>query len=57
MDAAAHRLLSFPQIAPRLETYEDSEVRALMVGDYELRYEVTHDMLTIMRIWHTREDR
>ncbi|WP_209715292.1 MULTISPECIES: type II toxin-antitoxin system RelE/ParE family toxin [Asticcacaulis] len=57
LDAAANRLRSFPQIAPRLEVYADRDVRALMVGDYELRYEVKRDALIVVRVWHTREER
>jgi plasmid stabilization system protein ParE len=57
LDAAANRLPSFPQIAPRFDAYADRDVRALMVGDYELRYEVKQDVLIVIRIWHAREDR
>ena len=29
----------------------------VIVGDYELRYEVAEKALWILRLWHTREDR
>jgi hypothetical protein len=29
----------------------------LIVGQYELRYEIVDDMIYILRLWHTREDR
>jgi hypothetical protein len=33
------------------------EVRRLIVGDYELRYEILEDAIVLVRLWHTREDR
>jgi hypothetical protein len=29
----------------------------LVVGQYELRYEIAEDTIFILRLWHTREDR
>jgi hypothetical protein len=40
-----------------LEEFSPREVRRLIVDDYELRYEVTDDTLTVLALWHTREDR
>ncbi len=53
----AARLVEFPRIGERLEQYGPREVRRLLVGRYELRYEVQEGALDILRIWHTREDR
>ena len=33
------------------------DVRRVIVGDYELRYEVTENLIYILRLWHAREDR
>jgi addiction module RelE/StbE family toxin len=55
--AAAEELPMFPHIAPRLEDFHLREVRSLPVGDYIMRYEVLHDQIRILRIWHMREDR
>ncbi len=56
VDTAA-RLPDFPNIAPRADAYEGRDVRSLVVGDYNMHYEVTLDAINIVRIWHTREDR
>ena len=36
---------------------EPREVRRLIVGNYEMRYEQTEGGAVILRLWHTREDR
>lgn len=54
---AAARLAEFPRIGERLQQYDPREARRLLVGRYELRYEVRDDAIEILRIWHTREDR
>ena len=33
------------------------EIRRLIIGNYELRYELLFDVVRILRIYHTREDR
>ena len=55
--AATERLPEYPQIGPLIENYAPREVRALLVGDYEIHYEVLLDAVVILRIWHAREDR
>ena len=54
---APERLLDFPRIGAPLTDYRPREVRRLLVGDYDLRYELAGDMITILEIWHHREDR
>jgi plasmid stabilization system protein ParE len=44
-----------PRLGTRLTAFEPREVRYLLVGDYEMRYEVTDNDVWILRIWHTRE--
>ncbi|GAB1719080.1 MAG: hypothetical protein NTAFB09_08110 [Nitrosospira sp.] len=55
--AGAERLLTYPQLGVSLEEFAPRDVRYIIVGDYELRYEVTENVIYILRIWHTREDR
>ena len=46
-----------PQIGLRLSEFDPHEVRRVIVGRYELRYERVDDDVYILRLWHTREDR
>lgn len=46
-----------PRIGERLEEYDPREVRRLIVGGYEMRYEIKGETISIVRLWHTREDR
>ncbi|MGY5776404.1 type II toxin-antitoxin system RelE/ParE family toxin [Rhizobium sp. LEGMi135b] len=50
-------LSSNPRIGERLFEFEPREVRRLLVGHYEIRYEVQQSTIYILRLWHTREDR
>lgn len=45
------------RLGVRLGEFDPREVRRLIVGDYEVRYEVQDDQLVILRIWHVHEDR
>jgi hypothetical protein len=29
----------------------------VLVGDYEVRYEIRESRIYVLRLWHTREDR
>jgi plasmid stabilization system protein ParE len=40
-----------------VEKYLPRQVRRLIVADYELRYEIQGDVVHILAISHTREDR
>lgn len=55
--AGAEQLLSCLQLGAALEEFAPREVRRVIVGDYELRYEVTGNLIYILRLWHAREDR
>lgn len=46
-----------PRIGEQLFEFQPREVRRLIVGPYEIRYEVQNSAIYILRIWHTREDR
>ena len=37
--------------------FEPREVRRLLVGRYEIRYEIQDSTVYILRLWHTREER
>ncbi len=41
----------------KLEAYEPREVRRIIVGNYELRYEIADATIFILRLWHCRENR
>jgi len=66
-EAAAHvlqslvvapaNLLTYSRMGPMLEKYEPREVRRLIVGSYEMHYELKVNSLHILRVWHTRENR
>ncbi|OCP00512.1 MULTISPECIES: type II toxin-antitoxin system RelE/ParE family toxin [unclassified Ensifer] len=55
--AAPTRLIEQPRLGERLDEFAPREVRRLLVGHYEMRYEIQQTAIHILRIWHTREDR
>ena len=57
LTAAPLRLLERPRIGERLEEFEPREVRRILVGHYELRYEIADATIYVLRLWHTRENR
>ena len=57
LTAAPMRLLEQPHIGQRLDEFAPREVRRILVGHYELRYEIDHTTIYVLRLWHTREDR
>ncbi len=57
LTAAAGGLPQHPRIDERLEEFEPREVRRIVVGRYEFRYEIRKSTLYVLRLWHTREDR
>ena len=54
---APDRLLEFPRLGEKLDAYEPREVRRIIVGDYELRYEIDAGTIIVLRVWHCREKR
>ena len=50
-------LLSTPRIGEQLFQFAPSEVRRILVGQYEMRYEIADDTIYMLRLWHTRERR
>ena len=55
--SAPTNLLANPRIGERLEEFEPREVRRILVGHYEMRYEIQESTIYVLRLWHTREDR
>lgn len=51
------RLIEHPRMGEQLEEFEPREVRRLLIGRYECRYEIQQSTLYILRLWHTREER
>jgi plasmid stabilization system protein ParE len=57
LTAASTSLLAAPRIGESLEEFEPREVRRILVGHYEMRYEIQESTIYVLRLWHTREDR
>jgi plasmid stabilization system protein ParE len=55
--AGARRIASRPRLGRRLQEFAPREVRRILLGDYEIRYELTARDVFVLRIFHTREDR
>ena len=54
---APERLVDHPRIGEKLEEFEPLEIRRILVGKYEVRYEIRGTTIYVLRLWHTREDR
>jgi plasmid stabilization system protein ParE len=57
LTVAPRRLLEHPRIGERLDEFNPREVRRIIVGQYEMRYEIRGSGIYILRLWHMREDR
>ena len=55
--AAPTNLLRNPRIGEKLEEFEPREVRRILIGHYEIRYEIQESIIYVLRLWHTREER
>jgi len=53
--AAPAKLLKNPRIDERLLGFGRREVRRILVGKYELRYEILDSTIAIIHVRHTRE--
>ena len=54
---APHKLIEYPRLGEKLEEFSPREVRRIIVGHYELRYEIQTSTIFILRLWHTKETR
>ncbi|OOG28811.1 plasmid stabilization protein [Thioalkalivibrio denitrificans] len=50
-------LLTNPRVGEQLFEFQPREVRRILIGHYEMRYEIQHETIYVLRLWHTREDR
>ena len=50
-------LADHPRIGVPQTRYEPREVRKILFDDYDVHYEIQHDTIYIVDLWHTREDR
>ncbi|MBI5436096.1 MAG: type II toxin-antitoxin system RelE/ParE family toxin [Nitrosomonadales bacterium] len=57
LTAAPAKLLAQPRIGEKLEEFEPREIRRILVGNCEMRYEIQQSTIYVLRLWHTREDR
>jgi plasmid stabilization system protein ParE len=57
LTTAPTKLLAQPRIGEKLEEFDPREVRRILVGSYEMRYEIQQSTIYVLRLWHTREDR
>ena len=51
------RIPAQPRLGERLPRFGRREVRRVIVAKYEIRYELTHGDIVVLRIFHTREER
>ena len=51
------RIPAHPRLGERLPRFESREVRGVLVGDYEVRYELIDTDIVILRVFPSREDR
>lgn len=54
---AATVLLTNSRVGEQLFQFEPREVRRIVVGEYEIRYELLNSTVYVLRLWHTRENR
>jgi plasmid stabilization system protein ParE len=57
LTSAPAKLLAQPRIGEKLDEFVPREVRRIIVGHYEMRYEIQQSTIYVLRLWHTREDR
>jgi plasmid stabilization system protein ParE len=48
-------LLIHPRIGEQLFEFEPREIRRILIGNYEVRYEIQASTIYVLRLWHTRE--
>jgi plasmid stabilization system protein ParE len=55
--ARVRRIPRQPRLGERLPGFGQREVRRVLVQTYEVRYEMVGADLTVLRVFHTREQR
>lgn len=56
MRGAINSLVNLPRRGRPVKDFP-GEVRELVFGRYVVRYEVEKDVLSVLRVWHGKEDR
>lgn len=54
---APELLVQTPRMGEQIWAFAPREVRRILVGPYEVRYEIQELNIFILRVWHTREKR
>lgn len=54
---AVERLPDQPRLGQRVQPQARNEVRRIIVGHYEVRYEIIGEEIYVANVWHGREDR
>lgn len=57
LTSAPERLREHPRLGQQIERYMPRDVRRLVVGSYEIRYEIKADFVLVLRVFHGKEDR
>jgi plasmid stabilization system protein ParE len=57
LSKAPDTLTTHPKLGEKVDGFDPREVRRIIVGDYEMRYEIKDNIIYILRIWHTKEYR
>lgn len=57
LNRAPMTLLRNPRVGEQLFQFEPREVRCILINRYELRYGIVGEVIYLLRLWHTREDR
>jgi len=57
LSVAPERLIELPRLGERIEQFGKREVRRIIVGRYEMRYEIAGSSIVILHLWQTRENR
>lgn len=57
LTAAPATLLQNPRIGEKWKNLSRARGRRILVGRYEMRYEIQASTIYMLRLWHTREDR
>jgi len=48
---------AFPFAGRPCEEFKPREIRDLVAGEFQLRYEVLETQIRVLRVWHSKEDR
>jgi len=52
---APMRIINQSRLGEKLDEFEAREVRRLLVGHYEIRYELNDGVMYVLRIWHSKK--